>query len=368
MNTKTTLIVVAIIVVIFGALFWFSRGGGGASGVTAIVEGDWVRGAESGKLELIEYGDFQCPACAAYEPLLLQAQADFKDSLTFAYRQFPLMQIHPNGLPSSKASEAAGKQGKFWEMHDLLYKEQEKWATTSDAKEVFTGYAKTLGLDITRFSADFDSKETEAAIQEDFTGGLKLGVQGTPTFFLNGKKISNPSDYQDLKAQLEDALANRPIQKAAAAGKEYHTHADFIVYVNGTPVDFSKAKYQSNKESKRDEWVHLHDGNGKVIHVHKEGITLRYFFSTLGMVLTSDCFGLDTGERYCTGGGKVLTLFVNGERKNISDYQMRDLDRVLLTFGNDTEATMTAQVASVSDTACIFSGKCPARGKPPAEE
>lgn len=367
MNTKTTVIVVALIAVIFGALFWFSRGGGGATGVTAVTEGDWVRGAENAKLELIEYGDFQCPACAAYEPLLLQAQADFKDSLVFAYRQFPLMQIHPNGLPSAKASEAAGKQGKFWEMHDLLYKEQEKWSDTAEPKKVFTGYAKTLGLDIARFSADFDSKETEAAIQEDFTGGLKLGVQGTPTFFLNGKKISNPSNYQDFKAQLEDALVNRPIQEAAAATNEYHTHADFIVYVNGMPVDFSKAKYQSDKGSERDEGVHLHDGNGKVIHIHKEGITLRYFLSTLGMVLTSDCFGLDTGERYCTGGGKTLGLFVNGEPKSISDYQMKDLDRVLLTFGNDTEATVAAQALSVADTACIFSSKCPERGKPPLE-
>ncbi|MEK7129080.1 MAG: thioredoxin domain-containing protein [Patescibacteria group bacterium] len=203
MPSKKIIITMAVVAILGGLLVIFSGGSKDVTPETTLTDSAWKRGAVNSKVSLIEYGDFQCPACAAYEPIAQKLQNDFKDDLVFSYRHFPLTQIHQNALSSAKASEAAGLQNKFWEMHDLLYMNQQEWSTVIKSKEIFIGYAKTLGLDVSKFSQDLELKSIDEKIKSDYESGIKLGVQGTPTFFLDGKKIDNPRSYEDFKKLIE---------------------------------------------------------------------------------------------------------------------------------------------------------------------
>lgn len=201
-----------IIVLLFGYYFYAMSSAPATDSTADIVisSKDHVRGAKDGKVTLVEFGDFQCPACAAYKHIVSQVLVDNKDTLKFSFRQFPLIQIHRNALLSAKASEAAGLQGKFWEMHDMIYEKQEEWANALNAKEIFLMYATTLGLDTKKFIADLDNKEIEAKILAELKEGERLGVEGTPTFFLNGKKLVGVNDL---------ASFNKAVKEAAAAAK-----------------------------------------------------------------------------------------------------------------------------------------------------
>lgn len=168
---------------------------------------DNVRGAQNGTVTLVEFGDFQCPACASYEPIVRQVLADNKDTLKLVFKHFPLTQIHRNALAAAKASEAAGLQGKFWEMHDILYDKQDEWGGALNSRDFFLTYATTIGLDTTKFTADLESKVLEEKVLAEFKEGVRLGVQGTPTFFLNGKKIDNPRDLGAFNKLIKDAAA-----------------------------------------------------------------------------------------------------------------------------------------------------------------
>lgn len=175
-----------------------------------ISKTDHIRGAEDGKLTLVEFGDFQCPACSAYEPLIRQAVKDNKTLLKVVFKHFPLTQIHQNALLGAKAAEAAGLQGKFWEMHDMLYDKQSEWSTGMNARDLIMGYAKTLGLNTVKFGEDLNSKALEEKIFAELKEGTTLNVQGTPTFFLNGKKIENPTSLEALNKLILETAANLP--------------------------------------------------------------------------------------------------------------------------------------------------------------
>ncbi len=198
-----------IIVLLFGYYFYAtSKNPEVLSDTTPVVlsQTDHVRGAKDGKVTLVEFGDFQCPACAAFEPIIRQVMTDNKDVLKFSFRHFPLTQIHKNALLAAKASEAAALQGKFWEMHDILYDKQEEWGEALNAREFIMIYANTLKLDIKKFSNDLESKIIEDKILAEFKEGVKLGVQGTPTFFLNGKKVEDtPRNLADFNKMIRDA-------------------------------------------------------------------------------------------------------------------------------------------------------------------
>lgn len=200
-----------IIVVLFGYYIYVvptsSTTSDGAPVDIEISQTDHVRGARDGKLTLVEFGDFQCPACGAYEPIVRQVLADNKDVLKVNFRHFPLTQIHRNALLAAKASEAAGLQGKFWEMHDMLYDKQEEWGESLTARSFFLTYATTLGLDTKKFTADLDSKSIEDKILAEYKEGLKLGVQGTPTFFLNGRRLENVGSLDAFNKAVKDAAA-----------------------------------------------------------------------------------------------------------------------------------------------------------------
>ncbi len=167
-----------------------------------IVATDHIRGSETATVTLVEYGDFQCPACAYYHPLIEQLiTSNSSTTLRFVFRHFPLTN-HANAMPAAQSAEAAGKQGKFWEMYSMIYENQKAWESSTTAKNIFIGYAKELGLDEAKFMADYESDETKNKISNDHRGGLKAGVNSTPTFFVNGKKINNPQSYDEFKKAL----------------------------------------------------------------------------------------------------------------------------------------------------------------------
>ncbi len=173
-----------------------------------ITQTDHVRGAKDGKVTLVEFGDFQCPACGAYESIVRQVLVDNKDILKFSFRHFPLVQIHKNALLAAKASEAAALQGKFWEMHDILYDKQEEWREALNARGFIMIYATTIKLDTAKFAADIESKAIEDKILAELREGTKLNIQGTPTFFLNGKKIEDtPRNLAEFNKIIQDAAA-----------------------------------------------------------------------------------------------------------------------------------------------------------------
>ncbi len=202
-----------IIALIFGLVWVSSRSDGGAGNlgkVAPITEGDHVKGATtSPKLVLVEYSDFQCPACAGYEPTVRKLVSTYADrGLVLVYRHFPLAQ-HNKATLAAKVTEAASTQGKFWEMHDLIFDNQEKWAvmTLSDATDLFTDYAKTLNLDLVKFVADIEAKATIDKIQSDLLSGKQAGVIGTPTFYLNGRYVEANTD-EEFEALFEKELVS----------------------------------------------------------------------------------------------------------------------------------------------------------------
>ncbi len=210
MSTTEGKFLSAVVLIIIGlfAYYFYSGGLSSSEGEVidiAVSETDHVRGAKDGQVTLVEFGDFQCPACAAYEPIVKQVLADNKDTLKLVYRHFPLTQIHKNALGAAIATEAAGVQGKFWEMHDILYDKQEEWGNALNARDYFLTYATTIGLDTKKFQESLSNESLEAKVLAEFREGVRLGVQGTPTFFLNGKKLDNPLDLARFNSLVKEA-------------------------------------------------------------------------------------------------------------------------------------------------------------------
>ena len=339
-----------------------------------VVGTDHTKGATDAPVTLIEYLDFECEACGAYYPLVKQLTEEYQDQVTFVARYFPLPS-HKNAMPAALAVEAAGKQGKFWEMHDVLFENQKAWGERASADStIFEEYAQQLGLDMEQFRQDVESDEVKNRVERDRNAGTRLGVNSTPTFFLNGEKIANnPKSYEEFKTLIEAAISQAPVTEGGSdservAGTPVHEHADFKVYLNSQEYDFTQEKYQSTDTNELDPDTHLHDGNGEIIHKHKSGITLGYFFETIGMAFTDSCLTLDTGEEFCSDDNATLKFLVNGQSNDqFGAYEFRDEDQILISYGNEGEAVIQEQISSVSDQACIYSETCPERGTPPTE-
>lgn len=171
---------------------------------------DRVYGNEDQKVVLIEYGDFQCPACGSMFPAVRELKETYKDELTFVFRNLPLTNIHPNALASAVAAEAAGQQGKFYEMHDMLYENQQAWSSASvgDRTGIFEGYAQAIGLNMDQFKSDLSNKDVSQKIERDRATAKTLGATSTPTFVLNGQKLpeATATNADELKAAVEEAL------------------------------------------------------------------------------------------------------------------------------------------------------------------
>jgi protein-disulfide isomerase len=164
-------------------------------------------GAGTEGVTLIEYGDLQCPACQQFYPLLKQVKEEFGDKITFQFRHFPLNQSHPHAYQAARVAEAAGKQGKFFEMHDLLYENQQSWTGLSDVTSVFEGYAQQIGLDMEQYKNDVISADVGAAIDADIKAGQAIGADSTPTFVINGQKIEeNPQSLEAFKELINSKI------------------------------------------------------------------------------------------------------------------------------------------------------------------
>lgn len=193
---------VVIIAIGYGIVTLTGSDGQGNDGslvlTTEINERDIVKGNRDASVILVEYSDFQCPACRGYYPIVAALTEEFGESIAFVYRHFPLVTIHAYADLAARAAEAAGKQGKFFEMHDELFDNQSSWST-SQPRETIVGYAEELGLDVVQFEIDLESDEVKDKVRADRASGQRARVNSTPTFFLNGEKITdNPRSYEEF--------------------------------------------------------------------------------------------------------------------------------------------------------------------------
>jgi len=170
-----------------------------------------LRGSAGAPVLLEEYSDFQCPTCGRMHPIIKALLAKYPTQLRVGFRHFPLATIHPYARESARAAEAAGSQGRFWEMHDLLYEKQVEWSTANPARPLFVQYAQSLGLDATRFQQDIDSAGVAMKVVNDERRALSLGLTGTPSFYINGRPLAfeQANDLAKLSAAVERALAEQ---------------------------------------------------------------------------------------------------------------------------------------------------------------
>ena len=169
-------------------------------------------GSVTAVVTLEEFGDFQCPPCGLLHPVLKTMKQEFGDKLRVIYREYPLVPSHPHALSAARAAEAAGLQGKFFEMHDQIFENQKGWDKAFDARPIFESYAQKIGLDLEKYRRDVTSDVVEKRIFEDGKRAHALGVQGTPTVFMNGREVP----FQSLEPGRLRALISNEI---AAAGR-----------------------------------------------------------------------------------------------------------------------------------------------------
>lgn len=162
--------------------------------------GDHVLGSENAKITLVEYGDFECPFCGRAYPIVKQVQKHFGDRLRFVFRNFPLKELHPHATEAAETAEFAGANGKFWPMHDLLFENQKRFST-----KVFLALAGELGLAPEGLEKALSDRAFEERVRQDFRSGVRSGVNGTPTFYINGARHDDAYDFEVLVAALEKA-------------------------------------------------------------------------------------------------------------------------------------------------------------------
>lgn len=192
-------VILATVVTLAVAVFYFSRPPKEVSLETLIPQDAWATGAAEPKATLVEFSDFQCPACATAYPVVKKVVETYKDDLRFVYRHYPLDQ-HQFSKKAAEAAEAAGAQGKFWEMHDALFTNQQNLSPES-----INGLGIELKLDMERFTKEMTEGTYLAKVGKDIKDGTSLGVNSTPSFFLNGKKLSLFS-FADLETEVKKAI------------------------------------------------------------------------------------------------------------------------------------------------------------------
>jgi protein-disulfide isomerase len=209
---KRFLATLGIIVVVLAAIFVVTthkkaNAPGASSNVAATSH---IEGQGKSGVTLTEYGDYECPACYQYYPILQQVFTKYSTQIYFQFRNFPLTQIHKNAFAGARAAEAAGLQGKYWEMHDALYNNQDPngqqgWVASDSPLTYFTAFAQQLGLNTTKFKTDYASAAVNASINKDLSVGQAFNFQGTPSFTINNQPISAPAPTVDAFSKVIDA-------------------------------------------------------------------------------------------------------------------------------------------------------------------
>lgn len=200
-----------IIVAIFGLAMLVNSPSNTKSSSNLVVpaptkDEKFTKGDPKSKVVVTEYGDFQCPACAASQPIVKQLLNEFGDKIYFVYRFFPLTNVHQNAKISAQAGFAAFKQGKYWEMHEMLYDTQTDWAQMPNPQDTFVQYATNLKMDVNKFKTDMNSNEASKFVDDSLNKAIESGLNSTPSFFLNNQKIASPNTYDDFKTLIENEL------------------------------------------------------------------------------------------------------------------------------------------------------------------
>jgi protein-disulfide isomerase len=227
---KRFLGILAALAIIFCGIFIVSQkssnGAGGSSSGSNSQPTNHVEGQNSKGVTLVEYGDYECPICGAYyQPLKEALTPEVLQNIHFQFRNLPLTSIHQNALAAARAAEAAGLQGKYWQMHDMLYQNQQGWTDSTSPITNFTAFAKALGLNITQFNSDYSSSKVNNAINADLAEFNKTKLpMATPTFFINGKnventKFSDPATGAPTTAKITQVI-NDAIAKQSSSSKQ----------------------------------------------------------------------------------------------------------------------------------------------------
>ena len=194
--------IIIAVVALFGAWKLTSKPQTPSKVDIVLNEHDHIKGNPQSPITLVEYSDFQCPACKAYQPLVNQIADKYKDSVKIVYRHFPLESIHKNARGAAYAAEAAARQGKFWELHDELFKNQQDWENEGDPGKKFETYIKNIKGDVERYKKDLKELSIQDKVDRDYASGVQFGVNQPPTFNINVKKIKIPK-AGDIKAHLK---------------------------------------------------------------------------------------------------------------------------------------------------------------------
>lgn len=217
MSKQFWAVVAVLVVVFFGAIIFNNNRKDGSSGSTGTAT-NHVEGSTSSGVKLVEYGDYQCPACGAFYQTVKDTVAKYQDRIQFQFRNLPLTSLHPNAFAGARAAEAAGLQGKYFEMHDMLYENQTVWSEARNPMTYFESYAKSLKLNVTQFKTDYASSKVNSSINADMAAFDKTGAEkATPSFFLDGKNVSTTKLVDSSGQPSVDAFSK--VLDAAIAAK-----------------------------------------------------------------------------------------------------------------------------------------------------
>jgi protein-disulfide isomerase len=211
-------IFLAAVIVLMGGSFLYANYAGTKAN-EGVVLSSHIKGNAAAAVTLTEYSDFQCPACGQFYPVVKALLEQYGDQIAFEYKHFPLITIHPHAMPAAKAAEAAGVQGKFFEMHDKLFENQDAWSKSATPQAFFVQYAQELGLDVDLFKQHMRSSMIEDTIKAQFNEAQDLGLTGTPSFFLNGERLEFET-FEEFMGAIETALGVAPAEQNTATSTE----------------------------------------------------------------------------------------------------------------------------------------------------
>jgi protein-disulfide isomerase len=219
--------IIVVVVLVFVGIFLFSNHTNTNSNSSSGTPSEHIEGLGQDHITLVEYGDYQCPYCGQYYPIVKQIVSQYFNQITFQFRNFPLTSLHPNAFAGARAAEAASLMGKFWQMHDLLYEQNDEyynsnetantWIGASNPLPYFDQDAKQLGLNVTKFNQYYNSNQVNNTINADMAAGNKLGIDATPTFFLDGKQLNVGESVSDFQSLINAAIAQKTGKSSGAS-------------------------------------------------------------------------------------------------------------------------------------------------------
>jgi protein-disulfide isomerase len=209
---KPLVIIIVLVAVAAGAAVYLSRSAdhpaetAGTPSRVDIKSGGHSRGPANAQLTLVEFGDYQCPSCGAFHPLVKEILNRYPDKVRLEFHHFPLIDLHPNAMMAAMAAEAAGEQGRYWEMHDALFENQGVWAPSRNAEAAFLTLANRIGLNLNQFMQNLRNPAIQGRILQDVTLGNNVQIRETPTFFINGQRVYVQPTIDDFVKVIEAHL------------------------------------------------------------------------------------------------------------------------------------------------------------------